>query len=77
MHCLACRAPLRSVAVQPQAKLSVVQTPLRPVEAKMTSHPGPRDRLTTDRVPLTLHLTYKFSLAEAGKVTPRLPLLNK
>ena len=72
-----CRAPLRSVTVQPQAKLSVVHMPLRPTEARMSSHPGARDRLTTDRVPLTLHLTYKLTLAEAGKVTPRLPLLNK
>ena len=65
------------MTVQPQAKLSVVQTPLRPSEARLGSHPGARDRLTTDKVPLTLHLTYKFTLAEAGKVTPRLPLLNK
>ena len=35
------------------------------------------DATQTDRVPLTLHLTYKFTLTEAGKVTPKLPLLNK
>ena len=33
--------------------------------------------LQTNRVPLTLTLTYKFSLPESGKVTPKLPLLNK
>ena len=44
-HCWR-RTPFRSESIHPQAKLSTVQMPIRPVDAVMASHPGPRDRLT-------------------------------
>lgn len=37
---------------------------------------GPRDALPRGRTPHALMLTYKLSLQEGGKITPRLPMMN-
>lgn len=61
----------------PQLKLDVLRIPLRPTDAELSPLPWPRDTLPEGRVIHRLILTYKLSLAEAGKVTPTLPMLNK
>lgn len=70
-------APLRREKMKPQAKLDVLCIPLRPVESELSTLAGPRDTLWDGRVTHRLILTYKFSLAEGGKVTPTLPMLNR
>jgi hypothetical protein len=37
---------------------------------------GARDALPRGRTPHALTLTYKLSLIEGGKITPRLPMMN-
>jgi Tripeptidyl peptidase II len=37
---------------------------------------GARDALPRGRTPHALTLTYKLSLVEGGKITPRLPMMN-
>lgn len=60
-----------------QLKLDVLRIPLRPSESELAPLLGPRDTLPEGRVTHRLILTYKLSLAEGGKVTPTLPMLNK
>ena len=72
--------PLRLLSVvpcPPQAKLEVLRIPLRPSEAELAPLCAPRDTLPQGRVTHRLLLTYKLTLAEGGKVTPTLPLLNR
>lgn len=72
------RAPLRRERMKPTAKLDVVRLPLRPAaDAELAPLSGPRDVLPGGRTIHKLVLTYKLILAEGGKVTPRLPALNR
>ncbi len=71
------RAPFRSEKLAPAAKLSNVRIPLRPTEAVLAPLPGARDVLPNGRTIHSLTLTYKFTVAEAGKHTVALPLLNR
>ncbi|CAL8469996.1 g9538 [Coccomyxa elongata] len=71
------RAPFRSEKFAPAAKLSTVRIPLRPTEAVLAPLPGARDVLPNGRTIHTLTLTYKLTVAEAGKHTVTLPLLNR
>ncbi len=71
------RAPIRAEKMTPSAKLDRLRMAVRPHEAAMTPLPGPRDALPDGRTAHALVLTYKFSLAEDGKVTPTLPMLNR
>lgn len=71
------RAPLRREKIKPTAKLDAVRIPLRPTDAELSPLSAPRDVLPGGRTIHRLVLTYKFSLTEGGKVTPRVPLLNK
>ncbi len=57
-------------------KLDTLRIPLRPTDAELAPLPFPRDTLPEGRVTHRLILTYKLSMAEAGKVTPTLPMLN-
>lgn len=70
-------APLRREKVKPQARLDTLRIPLRPCEAELAPLASPRDTLPEGRVTHRLLLTYKLSLAEGGKITPTLPLLNR
>ncbi len=70
-------APLRREKVKPQARLDTLRIPLRPTEAELAPLAAPRDTLPEGRVTHRLLLTYKLSLAEGGKFTPTLPLLNR
>eukprot|EP00250_Pteridium_aquilinum_P012313 c20649_g1_i1 orf=679-4899(-) len=63
--------------LSPTATLNTIRSPYRPVESKLQALPDDRDRLPNGRQILSLILTYKFNLAEACKITPRLPVLNK
>ena len=68
---------MSAVPCPPQAKLDVLRIPLRPSEAELAPLCAPRDTLPEGRVTHRLLLTYKLTLAEGGKVTPTLPLLNR
>lgn len=70
------RAPFRSEYVKPSAKLEALIIPLRPISSKLAPLEGPRDQLPRSHTPHGLTLTYKLKLEEAGKITPRLPMLN-
>ena len=71
------RAPFRAEKMTPSAKLDRLRMAVRPHEVAMTPLPGPRDALPDGRTAHAMVLTYKFSLAEDGKVTPTLPMLNR
>ncbi|KAG7670442.1 hypothetical protein Ndes2437A_g04966 [Nannochloris sp. 'desiccata'] len=72
------RAPLLREKIKPSAKLDTVRIPLRPVDAGVLAPlRAPRDLLPGGRTIHSLLLSYKLSLPEGGKVTPRVPLLNK
>ena len=73
----ACRAPFQGEKLVPAAKLTAVHIPLRPTEAVLAPLPGARDVLPDGRTIHTLLLTYKLTVAEAGKHTVTLPLLNR
>lgn len=54
-----------------------MRIPLRPTEAVLAPLPGARDVLPDGRTIHSLTLTYKLNVAEAGKHTVTLPLLNR
>lgn len=70
-------APLRRERLKPSASLDALRIPLRPTDAALAPLPGPRDALWDGRVAHSLLLTYAFTLAEGGAVTPTLPALNR
>ncbi|KAK9809052.1 hypothetical protein WJX72_008467 [[Myrmecia] bisecta] len=74
---VAVRSPFRVEKVNPGAKLTHVRIPLRPAETQLAPLLDPRDALPEGRVIHSLMLTYKLSVAEAGKHKPTLPMLNK
>jgi tripeptidyl-peptidase II len=72
------RAPLLREKIKPSAKLDTVRIPLRPTDAGVLAPlRAPRDVLPGGRTIHSLLLSYKLSLQEGGKVTPRVPLLNR
>ena len=71
-----CRAPLRSEAIEPKARLKCVRATLRPSSAALAPLSAERDALPDGRLVHGLTLTYKLDVKEAGKHTMRLPLLN-
>ena len=70
-------APLGREKVKPTAKLESVSYPLRPIKYAIKPLSAPRDVLPENRTIHQMVLTYKLSLTEGGKVTPRVPLLNR
>ena len=70
------RAPFRPEKLTPAAKLDRLRIAVRPAEAALSPLTGARDALPDGRTAHALVLTYKFSLAEDGKITPLLPMLN-
>ncbi|XP_051137979.1 tripeptidyl-peptidase 2 [Andrographis paniculata] len=60
----------------PAAVLNKVRIPYRPVDAKLSTLSGSRDRLPSGKQTMALILTYKFKLEEGAEVQPYLPLLN-
>ena len=71
------RAPFRPEKLAPAAKLGKVAIPLRPAEAVLAPLGAERDMLPNGRMIHGLLLTYKLAVAEAGKHTVTLPLLNR
>jgi len=72
------RAPLLREKIKPSAKLDTVRIPLRPTDAGVLAPlRAPRDLLPVGRTIHSLLLSYKLSLPEGGKVTPKVPLLNR
>jgi hypothetical protein len=71
------RAPFRPEKLAPAAKLGKVAIPLRPSEAVLAPLGVERDMLPNGRMIHALLLTYKLAVAEAGKHTVTLPLLNR
>jgi hypothetical protein len=70
-------SPLRRQKLKPEAKLTQLQYNLRPVDSSLTPEPDSRDVLPGGRVVYRLILTYNFSVTEAGKYTPTVPLTNR
>ncbi|KAG2434097.1 hypothetical protein HXX76_007824 [Chlamydomonas incerta] len=66
----------RATRVKAEAKLTHLNIPLRPSESSLEPLTAARDALTEGRVVYRLLLTYKTSVAEAGKYKPCLPLIN-
>lgn len=72
------RAPLGREKIKPVATLDVVQISLRPqTDPELIPLTEPRDVLPGGRTIHRLLLAYKLSLQEGGKITPRVPLLNR
>ena len=72
------RAPLLGEKIKPSAKLDTVRIPLRPTDAGVLAPlRAPRDLLPGGRTIHSLLLSYKLSLPEGGKVTPKVPLFNR
>lgn len=55
-------APLRPERIKPEAKLTALGVPLRPVEARMEPARDVRDVLTKGKVVYRLVLTYKLQV---------------
>jgi hypothetical protein len=71
-------SPLRRQKVKAEAKLTELDMAVRPASATIAPLAGPRDSpLPNGRPVYRSLLTYNVTLSEAGKYTPRTPLLNK
>ncbi len=68
--------PLRKERVGPSGSLNVLRRPLRPTEHVLRPLDGTRDLLPEERQVYELILTYPFTMEKAGRVTPRVALLN-
>ena len=71
------RAPFRTEKINPSAKLSTFQIPLKPVESQMQPLDAARDQLPQGRTIHALLLTYKLSLEAEGKHRVTVPMLNR
>lgn len=69
-------SPLALERLSPSATLNWVRLAFRPTEVKLEPLGKWRDLLPNGREVHGLLLTYKVSLSESGKYTPRIPLLN-
>ncbi|CAI5948872.1 unnamed protein product [Closterium sp. NIES-65] len=70
-------APFRMERFTPTVSLNRVRSAYRPSEAKVEPLSSTRDMLPDGRQIQALNITYKFSISESGRYTPRLPLLNQ
>ncbi|CAI5460083.1 unnamed protein product [Closterium sp. Yama58-4] len=70
-------APFRMERFTPTVSLNRVRAAYRPSEAKVEPLSSTRDMLPDGRQIQALNITYKFSISESGRYTPRLPLLNQ
>eukprot|EP01025_Chloroclados_australasicus_P012076 TRINITY_DN154_c0_g3_i1.p1 TRINITY_DN154_c0_g3~~TRINITY_DN154_c0_g3_i1.p1 ORF type:complete len:1355 (+),score=115.99 TRINITY_DN154_c0_g3_i1:491-4066(+) len=70
-------SPLRSEKLSPTIKLKELCIPLKPSETQLKPLETERDTLPRNRVIHQLIMTYKFSLAESGKITPKCPMINR
>eukprot|EP00899_Mesostigma_viride_P019360 jgi/Mesvir1/27425/Mv25036-RA.1 len=70
------RSAFHPETLSPQASLTSVCSYLRPEDSKLEPLSAERDMLPDGRQIHSLTLSYKMSLAEGGKVTVRVPLLN-
>ena len=73
---LSVETPLRAERVAPEASLSVLRHGVRPKQAEIRPLDGYRDKLPDERQIYELELLYDFSVAEAGRVTPRVAMLE-
>ncbi|WPT13225.1 Tripeptidyl-peptidase 2 [Picochlorum sp. SENEW3] len=69
-------APFRSEPIKPSCKLDALSLFLRPSKADMKALPGPRNALPGNRTVHELVLSYDVTLAEGGKITPKIPAIN-
>nr|AFN53634.1 tripeptidyl peptidase II [Linum usitatissimum] len=53
-----------------------LRVPYRPVDSKLITLTGTRDKLPSGKQTLALTLTYKFKLEDGAEVKPQVPLLN-
>ncbi|CAN0902776.1 Tripeptidyl-peptidase 2 [Linum grandiflorum] len=69
-------ALLASEKLSPVALLNKLRVPYRPVDSKLITLTGTRDKLPSGKQTLALTLTYKFKLEDGAEVKPQVPLLN-
>ncbi|CAI0546836.1 unnamed protein product [Linum tenue] len=69
-------ALLASEKLSPVAVLNKLRIPFRPVDAKLITLTGSRDKLPSGKQTLALTLTYKIKLEDGAEVKPQVPLLN-
>ena len=69
-------APFRSEPIKPSCKLNALSLFLRPSKADMKALPDPRNALPGNRTVHELMLSYDVTLAEGGKITPKIPAIN-
>nr|AFN53692.1 tripeptidyl peptidase II [Linum usitatissimum] len=69
-------ALLASEKLSPVALLNKLRVPYRPVDSKLITLTGTRDKLPSGKQTLALTLTYKFKLEDGANVKPQVPLLN-
>ncbi|CAN1158776.1 Tripeptidyl-peptidase 2 [Linum perenne] len=67
---------LASEKLAPVALLNKLRVPYRPVDSKLITLTGSRDKLPSGKQTLALTLTYKFKLEDGAEVKPQVPLLN-
>nr|AND01131.1 hypothetical protein [Linum usitatissimum] len=67
---------LASEKLSPVALLNKLRVPYRPVDSKLITLTGTRDKLPSGKQTLALTLTYKFKLEDGAEVKPQVPLLN-
>jgi tripeptidyl-peptidase-2 len=70
-------SPLRRQRIKPDAKLTHVASSHKPTSAAIKPLLDARDSLPGGRVTYCLDLRYSFTVTEAGKYTPALPLTNR
>eukprot|EP00889_Picochlorum_renovo_P000899 jgi/Picre1/27929/NNA_000891.t1 len=63
-------------AIKPSCKLDALSLFLRPSKADMKALPDPRNALPGNRTVHELVLSYDMTLAEGGKITPKIPAIN-
>ncbi|GJP41683.1 hypothetical protein CLOM_g1324 [Closterium sp. NIES-68] len=70
-------APFRMERFTPSISLNRLRSTYRPSEARVEPLSSTRDVLPDGRQIQALNLTYKLSISEPGRYTPRFPLLNQ
>ncbi len=68
---------LRATLLKPQAKLSTQRSFLAPAESVLQPLTHPEDLLPGEQQPYQLLLTYRFTQAKGGTVSPRFPTLER
>ncbi|RAL51416.1 hypothetical protein DM860_010918 [Cuscuta australis] len=69
-------ARISTETLAPTAILNKIRTAYRPIDAKLHTLSGDRDKLPSGKQILALILTYKFKVEDIAEIKPLIPLLN-